>query len=789
MAIIFGKNHFVIPGEIRRSVGTWIFQIMLFVTSVCIFLPFSPSMPGEGLDPSWKYGMNQAMDQGLVLGRDIIFTFGPYASIYTNTYHPATDALMVWGSLYLGISFALAAFLNFKEGKWYLQALLLGVLAGMMYSPDARLFYYLLLVGMYSVKLVKKNSEGQKTPIRSCLLLAVLLTPFGLLPLVKGSIAILCLAIATLCFILFAAMKNWRGVALVGFIPPISLVVFWLLSGQPIIALPLYFSSMLPIISGYTEAMAIGGIKSEIIYYIVVSLILLWVIFKEERSDATIRIVALLMFAVAFFLSFKGGFVRHDGHAIISGTVIVLTGLLVASAYGSSRSLSALFVAFFVWLYIDSLYIKTSPQGFLDNVEKTYKKSWYGLNLRFKDKEELVRDYNETIARIHAKSDFPKLQGTTDIYSYDQSYLLASGNIWNPRPIFQSYSVYTPALAEKNREHLIGSNAPDNLIFKVQTIDGRLPQMDDGASWPVILSSYAPDRMMDDYLLLRKKKINQDLSPTVVSKEKYAFGNVVAIPDGKKPVFLKVYIKPSFIGKIANTLFKPSQLWITINLENGSSRNYRMISGMIETGVLLSPLVENTQEFGILFGGAKYLDHKKVKSFSIDTKGERRLWITEYEVEFVALDLPSQPEVLRLYGIERLELIAPTTKILHAEHCDGSIDYFNGESPAPAKFSAKSLLTVNGWLAKSAENGQIPESVKLVLSATDGRHYLLKTRKTLRPDVGSYFKKKELGASGYEATADVSGLHGNYTLGLAYEENGIMKLCPQFNIPTQFNGR
>ncbi len=89
---------------------------------------------------------------------------------------------------------------------------------------------------------------------------------------------------------------------------------------------------------------------------------------------------------------------------------------------------------------------------------------------------------------------------------------------------------------------------------------------------------------------------------------------------------------------------------------------------------------------------------------------------------------------------------------------------------------------MNGWLAKSAENGQIPESVKLVLSATDGRHYLLKTRKTLRPDVGSYFKKKELGASGYEATADVSGLHGNYTLGLAYEENGIMKLCPMVPI-------
>jgi len=39
--------------------------------------------------------MNQAIAQGLSFGDDIVFTFGPYASVYTQLYHPATVRLMV----------------------------------------------------------------------------------------------------------------------------------------------------------------------------------------------------------------------------------------------------------------------------------------------------------------------------------------------------------------------------------------------------------------------------------------------------------------------------------------------------------------------------------------------------------------------------------------------------------------------------------------------------------------------------------------------------------------------
>ena len=55
-------------------------------------------MPTFGLDPSLEYALNEAVGQGYVFGRDVIFTFGPLASLYWQLYSPATDTIMMVGS-------------------------------------------------------------------------------------------------------------------------------------------------------------------------------------------------------------------------------------------------------------------------------------------------------------------------------------------------------------------------------------------------------------------------------------------------------------------------------------------------------------------------------------------------------------------------------------------------------------------------------------------------------------------------------------------------------------------
>ncbi|WP_254706813.1 hypothetical protein [Ralstonia pseudosolanacearum] len=65
---------------IQNVMWARIWRLLIVVTAVCALVPWLPVMPQAGLDHSWVLGMNQAVAQGLVFGRDMIFTFGPYAS-------------------------------------------------------------------------------------------------------------------------------------------------------------------------------------------------------------------------------------------------------------------------------------------------------------------------------------------------------------------------------------------------------------------------------------------------------------------------------------------------------------------------------------------------------------------------------------------------------------------------------------------------------------------------------------------------------------------------------------
>ena len=95
----------------NKHLSDLILKTALLITLLCVFVPFSPTIPGlnpDLLDQSWAFAMNQAIAQGLSIGQKLVFTFGPYASVFTQMYHPSTDWLMMTGSIYLGVSYWLS---------------------------------------------------------------------------------------------------------------------------------------------------------------------------------------------------------------------------------------------------------------------------------------------------------------------------------------------------------------------------------------------------------------------------------------------------------------------------------------------------------------------------------------------------------------------------------------------------------------------------------------------------------------------------------------------------------
>lgn len=773
---------------VLKAIKEKLFFAALLLVAVAVFVPFSPNMPWESLDPSWVYGMNEAVAQGMSFGKDIVFTFGPYASIYTKTYHPATDQLMIWGAFYLAISFAIAAYLNFRMTGWPLKLALLAVLSAVMYRLDALFFFYPMLVGVQVYHLAISFDSKRDAGIAESALRIALFAPFGLLPLIKGSALIACAAISVLSIALLAKRGRWKLCILIGLTPLVSLVIFWTLSGQPLIGLANYFTGLLPIVSGYTEAMASNGDPKEYMLYTVAVAAFVVLLLREAQGSAYDKMVVVLIFLCILFLGFKAGFVRHDGHAIASGTMILLGALLAGTLLTTRGSLALLFACLVAWIYIDAAHIKTSSHSIKENIKNTYASAWAGLKQRIQDPEAFARSFEVRVNELNKRGAIPKLNGSVDIYSYDQSYLIASGNKWSPRPILQSYSAYTAKLAELNKMHLVSESRPDNIIFKVQPIDGRLPSLEDGASWPVLLSNYEPASFSEGYLFLKSRNPPSQAheEPRKIGGGVYSLGEQINLPNSDAPLFVRVNIRKSFLGAVLNTLFKPSQLVIKLTMHNGVTRDYRIIAGMSESGFVVSPLIENTEELGLLFSGVNYLNDKKVKSIEIVAPRFSLLWKKTFEIDFYQFVFHRSPDF-----IERMGFVKPLAmdfiKITSAQRCDGSIDSANGVSPAPHSIRATSFLNINGWLAASVDLGEVPDKVYLVLSNSEGKRYFIDAKRTQRPDVGAYFNKSWLNSSGYATTADVSSFVGQYHLGLAYSKNNETFVCPQFHVPVKLN--
>jgi hypothetical protein len=612
-----------------------ILRILLAVTVICIYIPWVPIMPGESLDPSWVIGINQAVAQHIPFGPGIIFTFGPFGSIYTHAFHPVTDTMMFLGSGFLGCLYGLALTLVTRRQNSIFLICIWFILASFMFMRDSLFFSYAVLIGVYCFDLVTYNKLHPR--LYSPVLVFILFTGFGLYPLVKGTLFVLLLCIAILSFSLFLMYRLWKQAFAIPISILFALLSFWLGSGQEIDNLATYFIATSSIIAGYSDAMSMDGEKWEVINYAITAIFILLALYRC-LGFSTKGLYLFTVFAVYLFINFKSGFVRHDAHALMCGTALVFAAWLLNSLYLTRLNLIVAIASIAVLIQINHHYIPNFYSSSLQRIPSIYINTWTGFKNRLMDYASLNQQFSAALASLNEKSQFPLLNGTSDIYPFDQAYLIASKNIWNPRPVLQSYSAYTPMLSKMDHDHLLGAKSPDNIFFKVVSIgDNRFPSSDDGLSWPILLKNYQAYEIINNFLILKRKSN----TPHVVKEEKsphktanssiYKLGELVTLVDDSEIKFAKITLKMTLLGKLANAIYKPSQLEIVIYLADGKEKNFRLISGISQTGIVISPLIESTNEFLLFYSKAEDLSSKRIRSFLIRAKSQAWQWQPEFE--------------------------------------------------------------------------------------------------------------------------------------------------------------
>ena len=626
------------------------------------------------LDQSWTFALNAAVGKRLRFGKDIIFTFGPYASIWTRFFHPATDRRMILGSLLLGLSYAIGL-LYLAAGRQPYSILILLLVCATFPSPDGLLLSYPFVLVTCAVKFANSDSPERRRALNwwQLQLVAFTFSALGLVPLIKGSLVLpAVVSLGVLCILLLLRLPVRQALPLLC-VPVAATGIFWMVAGQALSDLPAFVRATMWLTSGYTEAMATPWIawpvtigRAFVITYLAASAVIYLSTLRSTRLPRWSKWLLCFFYTPFLLVAFKHGFVRTD-HAPIAFTAILVFTLIISSLYADRYLLGSLVI---LLLLVLGIYFRLDPvlvgevrasfgigtassighrSDIINFVRKramrtlarvtykstfnTYTTAWDGLSLRRTDRNDLQQRYDTALANLRKEYAVPALNGTADIYSYEQALLLASNTEWNPRPVFQSYSAYTPVLARINEQHLRDTTAPDWILFDLMTFDERLPSLDDGVSWLALLDNYRVSSFDGQFVLMLKKeaiKPNGDLE--VISEGKQLIGSKVTLPQADGPLYAEVDLMPTLAGRLLTQLFKPPQLNIMLNLRNGTSRTYRVVSNMMVTGFVVSPLVCNTSQFASLAtGDRQFEDEQKVDSISIaPSYGGSVFWASTY---------------------------------------------------------------------------------------------------------------------------------------------------------------
>ena len=620
--------------------------------------------------------LHSAFLHHLQFGREIVYTYGPWGFLFGG-YRPETHLLssLIW--LGLGIIFwvagrrlAYASFPNeFARWLWLMAVTALTTIAAFP-NTDARLICFpLFLIGLHFFDESKSGKFIQ----------TVLIVSLGLLSLVKFTLLIIgIVVIATMAADTIWRRRRfpWSTVWYGG-----SVLLFWLLAGQHLSSFAPYITNSFQITSGYTEAMSAYhvGESGFIVWFALVAMMSLGTTtLALRRSLHWFGLLPLCALAFIIFVLFKHGFVRDDVHQAAAAVLLLIVVLtcfamlwLPAGSNRWLRGLGSFSVAAACLLAAFSFQRFGEPPLTRQIAESVRPEKWLApVQLLYNGaewreaRERYLSDYRESYA-------MPPLKGDVDFYSWNLMPGFAYGLRYQPRPVFQSFSAYTPQLARLNAEHLRGDKTAETIVFDGTTIDRRYAALDDALSWPELLTRYDVQEVEIPFVVLKRSTAPREFKLTLLQEASIKFGEQFLLPTNAGPIWAEIEINYTMSGSFVSKLFKPSLLALNTTLRNGQQHSSRFIPEMAKSGFILSPYVTDSGSFVDLASehpGPASADHDLV-SFNIVPMSDSAStdFRSPFRIRLFRLDYPRQ-NVENVAGYQQVEQLKQD---LHRADIDG----------------------------------------------------------------------------------------------------------------------
>ena len=576
----------------------WLSPLLFAIYVLSVFVPWVPRSWQPPCNNAWVLVLHDAFLGQAAFGSDVVWTFGPYGFLYFGAV-PQTYLLTLFGWVLFSAAYGLVVWRIMRQrdmpdlARLAIAVILTGVVATVD-VVDAQVYAFAAFVS--ATWLLTSPKDLTLTILTGIALALASLIKFSWFMAIAPCV----LALST--YELF----HERRPAFLGLIYCASGIALWLASGQALASLPTYLSVSLEVAGGYAEAMQLAppwGIASALAY-LAVALPLVGLVSLSRSLEQPARSVLAGVIAYLLFIAFKAGFVRNDYHEVVSMATLLAVSVLafcLQKREQTPRSLALAMLGASGALFGIIFLIHHNNPSFQHRLAQSTQLDGVVALARFItgdiDAEKICRDDMAAIARSQPLS-VPA--GTIDIYPWEGSGLIYAHNLQlRHRPIFESYSAYTPHLTTLNQRFLTGTTAPAQLLFAVRSLDQRLPAMDDGLSWPDIIARYELQGQQAGYLWMTRRQHPKNVRLTPAGEAVLQPNNAVTLPEDSL-VWMQIDIPLTPFGRLLKVFYKTPTLVLIVQPTAGKVQAFRHVPGVGPTGFLISPLILNTAAFAAL---------------------------------------------------------------------------------------------------------------------------------------------------------------------------------------------
>lgn len=596
-----------------------------------------PGAPEGYLDASWQEVLLHARIHGWQFGRELVFTWGPWGFLGNHFHLGEAEAVsrLVWETL--GKLLVAAGLVALTQR--------IAAVRQVLFVVGLALFNWLFIDTVYQVLislavvrwLLPADSRGWRQYLALVALAFLAGFKFTYLLLATGGVGLAAGA--------WVWRRDFRTAALLVGGYALAFVLVWLAASQHPDHIVPFLRRSLELSSGYGDAMGVDEPWPVFLVGAGLMLLAAGFVFRlwQTHPDRPYAATAALFLAATWFIVWKSTFTRADGHVFGLFIFTLLLAVVLPGLCHPERR----------WHWFDLtplgclLGIVVAEPGLLGRCPEIATARIRQHLWQLPRLGGLPAAWENSLAAARAAARLPAIQaavgrGTVDVFNYEQAVAVLNGLNFTPRPVFQSYAAFTPRLAWRNLRFYQSDQAPEFVLWKHMTIDGRYPTQDDAALVSELPRGYAPLLEEGDYLLLQKVRPlpARRLERRLLFEKGLGFDEELVLPAaGVHPRWLQVSLPLSKLGRLRSFLYKPPVAHLTVTDSSGRETTWRLLPQVAADGFLLDPLLETQADFAAF---ARSQGGINLRSLRLTTAAEQReFWSTIWRQPVVRLfELP-----------------------------------------------------------------------------------------------------------------------------------------------------